>query len=44
MTHFWFLPFGMIRFWLAAGIFEWIRTPNSPRDSFNAFNTRPSRN
>ncbi len=35
----WALPFGMMGFWIAAGLVELIRTPNPTHNSEN----RPSR-
>lgn len=34
----WALPFGMIGFWIAAGLVELIRTPTAPRDLANRSN------
>lgn len=41
MTNFWLLPFGMTGFWIAVGVVELIRTPNTPRVSNNGLDRRP---
>lgn len=40
MTNFWLLPFGMIAFWLGAGVIELIRTPKATVTRSNNFGSR----
>lgn len=44
MTNFWLLPFGMIGFWIAAGIVEIIRTPKPPQNRDQGINRAPRAN